>query len=364
MTGELAADTRRVGGRVAPMPTPPGTRLSNLDYLRGIAALGILAYHYTSWTFGAQSADTPLGRVGIYGVAVFYVLSGLTMYHVYATRMETPRQVGTFFVRRAFRIFPLLWLVTLATLVLDREWPKPITAILNFTGLFGFFDWDGYIALGAWSIGNELVFYALFPFLVLTLRRRWAFWGAVTLFTGIAAYFSFAALDAGVPLSEQWAMYVNPLNQAFLFVAGIAVGRLLRDVSVPRWILLAVAVVALTVFVAWPSGAGQISLVTGANRFVFSAVCVALCAVAYKLVVDAPRWLDRPLGTLGEASYSVYLIHPMAFTAVSMLVRDRLSDVIVAAVAVAVTLVASVICYRLYERPITDVGRRLTPSRR
>lgn len=346
------------------MSSLPGARLSNLDYLRGIAALGIVAYHYTSWTFGAQSAQTPLGRIGIYGVAVFYVLSGLTMYHVYATRMQSSRQVGTFFVRRAFRIFPLLWLVTIATLVLDREWPDPLTAFLNLTGLFGFFDWNGYIALGAWSIGNELVFYALFPLLVLTLRRRWAFWSAVALFFAIAAYFSFGVLDAASPLSEQWSMYVNPLNQAFLFVAGMAIGRLLRDVSVPRWILLLVAVVALAIFVVWPSGEGQISLVTGANRFVFSAVCVALCAVAYKLVVDAPRWIDRPLGTLGEASYSVYLIHPIAFTVVSLLVRDRLPDAIIAVVAVVLTLVGSVLCYRLYERPLTDVGRRLTPSRR
>lgn len=159
------------------MSSSQGARLSNLDYLRGVAALGILVYHYTSWTLGVPSAQTPLGRVGIYGVAIFYVLSGLTMYHVYAGRMDSLRQVRTFFVRRAFRIFPLLWLVSIATLVLARKWPDPVTAFLNATGLFGFVDWDGYIALGAWSIGNELVFYALFPLVVLTLRRGWAFWG-------------------------------------------------------------------------------------------------------------------------------------------------------------------------------------------
>lgn len=338
--------------------------MSNLDYLRGIAALGILAYHYTSWTAGAQSAETPLGRIGIYGVAVFYVLSGLTMYHVYASRMASPRQVRTFFVRRAFRIFPLLWLVSIVTIVLAREWPDPLTAVLNFTGLFGFFDWGGYIALGAWSIGNELVFYALFPLLVLTLRRRWAFWGAVALFFVIAAYFAFGALDASIPLSEQWAIYVNPLNQSFLFVAGMAIGRLLREVTVSRWILLFVTALAIVVFVAWPTGDGQISLVTGANRFVFSFVCIALCAVAYKLVVDAPQWLDRPLGTLGEASYSVYLLHPIAFTAVSLIAGGRLPGVAVAVVALVVTLVSSILCYRLYERPLTDVGRRLTPALR
>ncbi|MBT2485509.1 MULTISPECIES: acyltransferase [unclassified Microbacterium] len=345
------------------MSGAPGSRLSNLDYLRGLAALGILAYHYTSWTTGPQDAQTPLGRIGIYGVAIFYVLSGLTMYHVYATRIRTLRQIRTFFVRRAFRIFPLLWLVSMATIVLAREWPEPMTVILNFTGLFGFVDWDGYIALGAWSIGNELFFYALFPLLALTLRRRWAFWGAVILFFMIGAFFAFSVLDAQTPLSEQWSAYVNPLNQSFLFVAGVGVGKLLRDVSVPRWALIAVAAVSILIFVAWPSGEGQISLVTGVNRFVFSAACVALCAVAYKLAVDAPGWIDRPLGTLGEASYSVYLLHPIMFTLFSIVLRDRASEIIVALVALVATLLGSVLCYRLYERPLTDIGRRLTPTR-
>lgn len=167
-----------------------------------------------------------------------------------------------------------------------------------------------------------------------------------------------------MPLSEQWSIYVNPLNQAFLFVAGIGVGRVLRHAVVPRWTLLAVAFVAVMLFVLWPSAEDQVSIVTGANRFVFSAICVALCAVAYKLALDAPGWIERPLGTLGEASYSVYLMHPIAYTVVGLVLPSQFPDVVLASCAVAVTLTVSIVCYRVYERPLTDVGRRLAPSLR
>ncbi len=50
-------------------------RLYNLDYLRGLAAFGIMVYHYMKYTFGTFTADSFMGKIGIYGVSVFYVLS-------------------------------------------------------------------------------------------------------------------------------------------------------------------------------------------------------------------------------------------------------------------------------------------------
>ncbi len=62
-------------------------RLYNLDYLRGLSAFAIMIYHYLSWTYNKYSSDDFLGRLGIYGVSIFYVLSGLTLYYVYHKKM-------------------------------------------------------------------------------------------------------------------------------------------------------------------------------------------------------------------------------------------------------------------------------------
>src|SRR6187549_3632015 len=137
-------------------------RLYNLDYLRGLAAFGIMIFHYLSWTLGDPVSDTCgfMGRIGIYGVSIFYVLSGLTLYYVYFDKMAPSKaDVIDFIRKRFFRIFPLLWLATIGAIIITGPIPAAWDFFLNITGLFGLLKWDGYIAPGAWSIGNELVFY-------------------------------------------------------------------------------------------------------------------------------------------------------------------------------------------------------------
>ena len=125
-------------------------RLYNLDYLRGLAASGIMLFHYMSITFGEFNADSFMGRVGLYGVSVFYVLSGLTLFYVYHDKMKPGlADIKDFFIKRLFRIMPLLWLATIASVFCFNggifEWKK---VFLNLSGLFGFVAWDQGIAVG------------------------------------------------------------------------------------------------------------------------------------------------------------------------------------------------------------------------
>ena len=99
-------------------------RLANLDYLRGIAAFGIMIYHYQSWLFGKFYAETFMGRVGIYGVSIFYILSGLTLFHVYSDKLTWDVSgVGNFFLKRFCRIYPLLWMVMICTIIIQHKVP-------------------------------------------------------------------------------------------------------------------------------------------------------------------------------------------------------------------------------------------------
>lgn len=77
-------------------------RLHNLDYLRGLAAFGIMIYHYCSWELGDFSSDTIMERIGIYGVAIFYVLSGLTLFHVYFEKLHFSKESIFSFLKEDF----------------------------------------------------------------------------------------------------------------------------------------------------------------------------------------------------------------------------------------------------------------------
>ena len=140
--------------------------------MRGIDAFGIMIYHYLSWTLGNYSSDTFMGRFGIYSVSIFYILSGLTLHYVYYNNMKPSRRdLVSFFKKRVFRIFPLLWLVTIIAIILSRKIPDLTNLFLNLSGLFGFISWDTYFSTGVWSIGNELVFYVFFPFFILFIKK-------------------------------------------------------------------------------------------------------------------------------------------------------------------------------------------------
>ncbi|QIW16213.1 hypothetical protein A4G20_07655 [Pasteurellaceae bacterium RH1A] len=61
-------------------------RIEGLDYLRGICAFLIMIYHYLLFNSNDVSvfgADLFITKVAIYGVSIFYILSGFTLYYVY-----------------------------------------------------------------------------------------------------------------------------------------------------------------------------------------------------------------------------------------------------------------------------------------
>jgi peptidoglycan/LPS O-acetylase OafA/YrhL len=291
---------------------PAQNRLFNLDYLQGMAALGIMVYHYLSWTLGKFSSDTFLGRFGVYGVSIFYILSGLTLYYVYYDKMKpTTADLLTFFKKRFFRIFPLLWLVTLTAISLSGKMPDLFNLFLNLSGLFGFVKWDTYFSAGVWSIGNELVFYVFFPFFVLFTKRHRLLMILLSLvLLSLYLYFAFHKLPHS-SVSDQWRNYINPLNQVFLFLSGFLLGLFFRDRHFGNSVTISLLIFAIFLFIFYPVSGEQINVKIGLNRVVFTVCCFIFCLSFYKLNVQFPKVIHRPLTQLGEVSYSVYLLHPI-----------------------------------------------------
>ena len=290
-------------------------RLYWLDYLRGLAAFGIMIYHYLSWSIGEFSADTFMGRLGIYGVSIFYILSGLTLYHVYYDKMKPSKEdILSFIKKRVFRIFPLLWFVTIISILISRTIPDFTNLFLNLSGLFGFIRWEKYFSAGVWSIGNELVFYVFFPFFILFIKRFKTLMILIVLILfGLYLYFAFVKLNPDLTLSEQWKNYVNPLNQAFLFLGGFLIGFFLHKHHIYNSIIITFLLLGLALFTFYPATGDTINIVTETNRLIFTACCFLICICFYKLTFNFPNFIHKPLTLLGEASYSVYLLHPIVF---------------------------------------------------
>jgi peptidoglycan/LPS O-acetylase OafA/YrhL len=90
------------------------TRIPELDGLRGIAILLVLAHHAV---FDAPTHSTLLsrifgvGRMSWSGVDLFFVLSGFLIGGILLDQRNSNGFFKTFYLRRAFRILPLYFIV-------------------------------------------------------------------------------------------------------------------------------------------------------------------------------------------------------------------------------------------------------------
>lgn len=160
-------------------------RVLSIDVLRGLMASLVMFYHFYSWGEGGLDASSILSRFGLFGVSIFYLVSGYSMASVYwVTGITSFTEFKVYCAKRYFRIAPLFYVASMVFVVYAAtsgsfELDK---ILLNFTFLFAVVDPSSYYATGAWSVGNEIVFYLLFAVMLLFRCRTWLLVAALAVF--------------------------------------------------------------------------------------------------------------------------------------------------------------------------------------
>jgi peptidoglycan/LPS O-acetylase OafA/YrhL len=347
-------------------------RIKELDYLRGLAAISIMFYHYMKWLYIYDGAQSFVGRLSVYGVEIFYILSGTTLYHVYQHTFEFKfDKIYPFFIKRFYRIFPLFWLSIFLTLLISLKLVSVEKIFINISGLFSFIAWDSYIAPGTWSIGNELVFYLIFPFLLIIQKRSKVTFGIIGLFFLILFhYFAFYIFDPIDTLHNQWTNYVNPLNHLVFFYVGILIPIYLKrsnDNSGKAFISLAFGTVLLFVL---PSGKDGIHLLYGLNRCLFTLGAILICISFYWQDLKLPKSIDQFLKHMGALSYGIYLLHPLTYQLICIIVRKLIlvgfyfpqSNWLLIFISAFVTIITSHFVYQYFESYFIRKGEKVVSN--
>ena len=159
-------------------PTVP--YIPGLDGLRALAVIAVIVYHADSRWLGG----------GFLGVEVFFVISGylITLLLVAERERTGSISLGNFWMRRARRLLPALWLLLTLLAVWCAIWERDRLGMLRGDTLGGFFYganwfqiWTGssYTSSFAfaplrhlWSLAVEEQFYIVWPLVMWVLLRR------------------------------------------------------------------------------------------------------------------------------------------------------------------------------------------------
>ena len=347
--------------------------LLSIQILRAVAALGVLAHHAAHEVAAKTGVSAPFNElvVGAAGVDLFFVISGFVMVYASERLFARPGAPRVFFLRRLARIVPLYWATTLVLIgyvyVAHRLFPPPFISTEGVLASFVFWPYPqlngimGQVHALGWTLNYEMFFYAVFA-LAIVLPRRGAVLAVVALFAVLVG----VGLVGALP--QPLAFWFNPLILEFCF--GMLIAQAYRaGVRLPHagsLALLGAAAAAYAASALWGPAVPWRVLEWGLP----GAALVAALALAQE--APQPGSVARAFGVLGDASYSLYLVHAIVFPIVRRLVEPLsalpLLPWIYALALVAASIVASILSYRWFEKPITralqkrighaDQGRR------
>lgn len=327
-------------------------RFREIDGLRGIAIVFVIASHLQGPVWE---------HVEGIGVPLFLVNSGflITMLLVREERRDGAVEVGGFFIRRALRLLPLYFLALILFTVLVQaglaenpgDWWHRMILFLTFANEFG-----GHATFGhTWTLAVQEKFYIVWPLLAFAFAptRRIRAWLA----PGLA-----------VVLIGVWFLYPQSHSTAYIpLLLGCSVALVMHRPAgfrVVSWLGHPAVFVGILAAVA---GVQAVDNTVGSPSVLMS----LMLALLVPGLVLGPQLLrravaGRALRYVGVRTYSIYLFHPLAISAIDLVLpgTDGVAVSLARLVFVFVSSLAfAAVTFRWVESPLNQWGHRLAARR-
>jgi peptidoglycan/LPS O-acetylase OafA/YrhL len=320
-------------------------RIPTLDGWRGIAIALVLFDHVQGPLHGAYFM--PWTQTGRHGVTIFFVLSGFL---ITTGLIAEPISLKRFYVRRFFRLMPSAWIYLAAVALLNSLSKTPLTSWIEIKSCVLFYRNyypDGGLGWHFWSLSIEEQFYLCWPLLLLLAGRSRLRWITAI---GAASIAAFRILNwrtyQGVSFWDRTEVRADALLIGCLLALLLSEERT-RD-RVVRWSRLAAAPAAIGFFVDFS--------IFPSLQPLSESVCIAILLTVTMFNPDArlSRLLSwKPLAQLGLISYSLYVWQEL------FMWFHQMPQIFAVSVGILLPLFA-ITSYYLLERPLTNLGRRLT----
>lgn len=346
-------------------------RLASIQILRAVAALGVALFHACQWSH----IDFAVGAAG---VDLFFVISGFVLWTAAGEPRSTSEAVaqgesrstseavapenptpGGFLLARVARVAPLYWIATLVVFAVARAWPQALPIVhpdprhlvlsLLFLPHVGPGDDPFPLLPTGWTLTYEAFFYLAFALALACPRDRRLQVLSLALLT---------ASILGFGYHGWYTLLCNPLLLEFLAGVGLArlwaLGRLQAIGGAGGLGLIGLGVALLA---ACQIGGLRDDFL---RPFVWGPPAAAIVAGALALEARIGEGrLARAGTTLGDASYSLYLVQAPLIAAFAWL-TPGLAGWARTLLSLLLAVAGGLACWRLLERPISLALRGLS----
>ncbi len=319
------------------MRSKPGES-ANLDLLRSVAVLSVYVHHVWKSAVGNESGFS--WRLGQLGVAIFFVHTALVLMWS-AERLQGPalNLIKTFYIRRAFRIYPLsIFCVAVTYWLFPHRWDH-FTLGTNLTLTQNLFFRPDMIYV-LWSLPLEVQMYLFLPILFLFCRKRPLFW-----------VFLIWIASVGLALLQQaTSARLDVFSYTPNFLGGIIAWRLMSKSDtkyLPGWLWIPVIPIVSTVWMISPRDNNM------PYRWMFGLVL----GLAIPWFREIPfGWLRKPSQIIAKYSYGIYLSHTTVVW-FALTVLASYSAAVRWGVLIVLSAAVPVVLYHCIEAPMISLGK-------
>ena len=325
--------------------------MPQLDVLRAFAAFAVVYAHATTY---------PGHNWGVYGVTLFFVLSGFLITGILLGCRQMRDRQGTsliwllrqFYARRSLRILPLYYFALLILVVVGYgPARRDLWVLATYLGDFYLPHRPPSAVWHFWSLAVEEQFYLLWPWAVLLMPVR----ALPKLASGLILFGPLYRLWGWYHGIHPGALWMSPFTSA----EALAVGGLLAMVGPRRDFLRFLLIAGLITFAG--RMVSRIMLPTGPQplwTLPYSLLAGWLVGSAARGVTGhAGKILSfGPLLWLGTISYGIYVYHLPLVTLWRWIV-PRTPDWLTLVAATAMTVVVAALSWYLFERPVSRLKR-------
>lgn len=358
----------------------PSPRLEFIDALRGIATLYVLLFHVApmpknaleipKWAYGFVS-------FGGSGVTLFFLISAFSLCLTWRYSGSIKSALSDFYLKRFFRIAPLFYVLIVITVIRDLlvyDIAHTASEIFLAASFLFNFVWNLQAGLvqASWTIAVEVMFYVIFPLLILRINNWKA---ALTAFVwSLVAYYCFKSVMTNMAGVNETLATTAFGSLAFfrhfpVFLFGMVIYFAAQSKS-GKLQAAAPLILAVSVFTLLALAAMNLTPPLFDDYYLQS---VAYGGIILALSAGSNLLMDnRFTRFFGKISYSVYLIHPLVIRALDPVfqyiyalpcgVGVKYSAAVL--LSLLATALLSVLAYRFIELPGIQLAKYLIGRRK